>query len=218
MSLVMMNYRPSPMRRFLKWMIPSRLLLHRGRRDEKRVALTFDDGPIPNQTEAILDLLKKENVKATFFVVGKAAEAHPELIQRIVLEGHQIGNHSYSHLRFGGSGYRAIGEEVGKTQRIIQTITGKSPEVLRSPFGQTTLSILWYSLIHRFLLISWSLDTGDSVANSVDKVLERIQSRPIRPGEIILCHDDSQFILEILPKIIAAVRGEGLAFRTINEL
>lgn len=214
----MMNDRPLRMKRFLKWMIPSRLLLHKGRRDEKRVALTFDDGPIPQRTEAILEILKKENVKATFFVVGKSAEANPKLIQRIFEEGHQIGNHSYSHLRLDRYGYRTIGEEVEKTQKIIERITGRPPEVLRSPFGQTTLSILWYGFVHRLRLVSWSFDTGDSIEDSVDKVLDRIQFRPIRPGEIILCHDDSQFILEILPKIIAAVRGKGLAFLTIDEL
>ena len=114
----------------------------RARRAGRRVALTFDDGPDPQRTPAVLDLLARQGVRATFFVVGARAEAHPELVRRMVAEGHVVGNHSYTHSwRFPLRSLGRTMEELCRTGEVLHRITGRQPRLFRPPFGVTNPTI-----------------------------------------------------------------------------
>ena len=114
----------------------------RARRAGRRVALTFDDGPDPQRTPAVLDLLARQGVRATFFVVGARAEAHPELVRRMATEGHVVGNHSYTHSwRFPLRSLGRTMEELCRTGEVLHRITGRQPRLFRPPFGVTNPTI-----------------------------------------------------------------------------
>lgn len=104
-------------------------------REEKKIALTFDDGPHPVYTEQLLDGLKKRTVKATFFILGEQAEMYPDIVKRIGEEGHLIGNHTYSHLQYSPSREVEFGQELVKTNEILKDITGQEVMFVRPPYG-----------------------------------------------------------------------------------
>lgn len=166
-------------------------------RPHRIVALTFDDGPTPGYTAKILDILEKENVKATFFVTGKNAEAHPELIRRIVAEGHTLGNHSYSHTRFDRLTPDQTFNEILGTQQIIEQITGHSPKFVRNPQGVETPAA--QEATRRLGLtgtVGWhwgSDDVGndDWTCRGAQATLKFAQDAT-RPGAILLAHDANE--------------------------
>jgi peptidoglycan/xylan/chitin deacetylase (PgdA/CDA1 family) len=185
-----------------------------------RVALTFDDGPSVPYTGEILDVLKREHIHATFFLCGENAVKHPELVRRILAEGHEIGNHTWSHpwlylMRRGD-----IADEIDRTQDALQKITGRRPRLFRPPFGVRWFT-LWPLLRERGLtMVMWSDRgyDGDRNARGITQAtLERLS-----PGAIILLHDgfethapedvDRAATVAALPAIIAGARRAGYEF------
>lgn len=188
----------------------------------KNVAITFDDGPSKKYTEKILDILNKYNVKATFFTVGKNAEENPELLRRIHQEGHEIGNHTYSHPQMRDLSVEEINSEIVKTQEIIYDITGITPVLFRPPGGYLSNNIVESAVSNKCtpVLWSWRQDTLDWKCPAVDSVVSTVITN-IRNGDIILFHDfnsgnsPTPCALEIIiPKLI----DMGYKMVTVSEL
>jgi peptidoglycan-N-acetylglucosamine deacetylase len=192
----------------------------RGRVGDNRVALTFDDGPDPVATPLLLDYLRDQNIRATFFCIGKNVDAHPQIAKRIVDEGHVIGNHTYNHhwwtsLMWGGE----LSEEMGKTQEAIRRATGVIPVYMRPPMGMTNPH--FHRVLHRLGLkmIGWdvrSLDTRKPVAEVIKRVI-----RQAKAGSIVLLHDGSvpaKGLMEIVRGVVAGLRGKGMEFETVDRM
>jgi peptidoglycan/xylan/chitin deacetylase (PgdA/CDA1 family) len=157
---------------------------------EKNVALTFDDGP-HEMTLLVLDVLKKHNAKATFFCIGKNVEKHPEILKKIISEGHIVGNHSYNHSRLFDF-YRKdkLIAEILKTDALIEKISEKKTILFRPPFGVTNPSIRRALEVTKHHVIGWNIRSLDGIIKSEKLVFNRIK-RLISPGGIVLLHDTS---------------------------
>ena len=179
----------------------------------KGVWLTLDDGPDPRDTPAILDLLDAHGAKATFFVIGKKAEQHPELIREIVRRGHQIGNHTWSHPQASFWYYGPIRtyREIARCQKAIQAITGEAPTVFRAPVGHSNLFV--HPVLETFglRLAGWSSRGFDGVSASLPKV-----TRPLRAtaadGGILLAHEATPIAREVVADILSLASEKGWRF------
>ncbi|WP_106767561.1 polysaccharide deacetylase family protein [Paenibacillus faecalis] len=201
---------------------PSTFLLN-GPSDTNEVALTFDDAPDDVFTPKILDVLKQEGVKATFFLVGNRIEAHPDVMKRIVQEGHAVGNHSYSHadlIKLNDAEFR---DQIQKTDNLIRQYTGYTPNMVRPPYGDVNEEQIKWIASQDKKVINWNVDSLDWKGLSAEEVQTNILS-DVRPGSIILQHsgggegEDLTGTVEALPKIINAFRKEGLKPVTVLEL
>lgn len=188
--------------------------------EEKIIAFTFDDGPDPLYTERILDILAEHEAKATFFVLGNQAEQYPDILIRQLEEGHEVGNHTYSHP------YKATSEqlelELKKTDDIIRDITGEYPLYYRPVGGHLDDDIISTAVHNGLRVILWSLhlDTQDWKRPGVDKITKKVLSGA-RPGDIVLFHDgggDRTQTVKALEKLIPKLKKEGYQFVTISEL
>ena len=212
------------------WSIPTLQLfgpaILRGPADGNRIALTFDDGPCSGYTEQILDILRHQHVKATFFVCGQNVERSPEILRRVQAEGHTIGNHSYSH-PFPFFRSRAFfAREIDLTQEAIEKVTGKRPKFFRPPFGARWLGLLPVLKARGLCLVNWS-DTGyDWKLDSEGIVRETLKT--LGPGSIILLHDggrayppqrvDRSPTVKALPAILEGAAKAGFTFVSLEEL
>lgn len=157
---------------------------------EKKIALTFDDGP-HEMTLLVLDVLKKHNAKATFFCIGKNVEKHPEILQQIISEGHFVGNHSYNHSRlFDFYRKEKLIAEILKTDALIEKISGKKAIMFRPPFGVTNPSIRRALEVTKHHVIGWNIRSLDGIIKNEKMVFNRIK-KLISPGGIVLLHDTS---------------------------
>lgn len=192
-----------------------------GSASEKRVALTFDDGPDDIYTRQVLDVLKSYKVKATFFVIGLHAKAHPDLIARMVREGHIIGNHSYSHANFPKLTESNFKKQIEDTQSILRAILGYEPKLLRPPYGAINESEIRWAMNQGFVIINWNVDSLDWRGLSADKVSQNILSSN-RPGSIILQHcgggENLSGTVKALPVIIQKLKSQGYEMVTVPEL
>ncbi len=212
------------------WSIPTLQLfgpaILRGPADRNRIALTFDDGPCPNYTEQILEILRSHHVKATFFVCGQNVERHPEILRRVQAEGHTIGNHSYSH-PFPFFRSRAFfAREIDLAGVAIEKVTGKRPKFFRPPFGARWLGLRPVVERRGLRLVNWS-DTGyDWKLDTPGIVRETL--RTLGPGAIILLHDgrrtypparvDRSATVKALPAIIDGAVKAGFTFVSLEEM
>lgn len=190
----------------------------RARRAGRRVALTFDDGPDPQRTPAVLDLLARQGVRATFFVVGARAEAHPELVRRMATEGHVVGNHSYTHSwRFPLRSLDRTMEELCRTGEVLHRITGRQPRLFRPPFGVTNPTIA--RAVRRLGLdpVGWSIRSLDTMGQSPERVAARILRR-LHPGAVILLHDRCAGSERLVGLLVEGLRSRGLEPVTLPEL
>jgi polysaccharide deacetylase family sporulation protein PdaB len=194
-----------------------------GSKEDKIIALTFDDGPHPEYTVEILDLLKQYNAKATFFVLGKYAETYPEIIRRQIAEGHEVGNHSYSHVNMKKVSSKVIKQEFEKTQDIIYSIANVRPKVFRPPYGNYNDDVIKIVSSDDSAVVLWTFyqDSKDWSNPGVDVVIDTTLSK-VQNGDIILFHDyvykpESHTVgalKVILPKLV----DEGYKFVTMSEL
>jgi peptidoglycan/xylan/chitin deacetylase (PgdA/CDA1 family) len=189
---------------------------------EKVVALTFDDGPWKVGVDFVLPVLRARDVKATFFLMGSALEQESSLGARIVADGHEIGNHSYSHQRMVLKGQSFIAEEIERTDRLIRSIGYTGPIHFRPPYGKKLLGLPWYLSRHDRKTITWDVapESYKEIAASSDRILEYVQDK-VRPGSIILLHPMAMARTEsreAVPKIIDALLAAGYRFVTVSEL
>ena len=185
---------------------------------DKKVAITFDDGPNPEYTPQILALLRQYQIKATFFCIGTHIEKHPELLKKIVAEGHTIGNHSYSHSgRFSFYKAEKIAAELKQTNTLVKKLTNHEMAFFRPPFGVTNPNIKKALAITRHKSIGWSVRSFDTYIKQKEKILKRI-TKNLKGGDIILLHDTTQQTVEILKDFIIFLKQQEFEPVTIDKL
>src|SRR5690606_16430888 len=168
--------------------IKSKPIIYKGSSHSKKVALTFDDGPDIEVTSKILDILKKENVPATFFVTGKMVKAHPKMLTRIYEEGHVIGNHTWSHPQLTKISKEQLDYQIKQTNQLVEKIIGKKILLVRPPYGATNPSVQQYLKQQGYMIINWSVDTNDWQGNSGPKI-QQIVKQQLTNGAIVLQHN-----------------------------
>jgi peptidoglycan/xylan/chitin deacetylase (PgdA/CDA1 family) len=191
--------------------------LIRGNPREKLLALTFDDGPHPVFTDKLLALLKQENVKATFFVVGKMVEKNPDLLKDIVRNGNMVGNHTFSHVTLTKIPLNEIRAEYEACNDIVEDVVGQKMRFCRPPGGDYDRHVVKAATEQGLTTVLWTDDPGD-YANPGTHTIERKTLDRLSNGGIILLHDGIQETLDVLPQIIAYARDHGYRFVTVDEL
>lgn len=184
---------------------------------ERKIALTFDDGP-SEFTPKVLDLLNENGLSATFFCIGQNVKKHPEIARRIISEGHLIANHSYSHSKtFDFFGTDKVTSELQQTDAVIKKVTGKKPIWFRPPYGVTTPSIAKALRRTKHEVIGWNIRSNDGVSSDVKKILYRIEKR-LKPGGIVLMHDTSMSSIAVLEQLLLTLRRQKYTVVSLSEL
>ena len=194
-----------------------------GRADRRAVALTFDDGPDPETTPRVLDVLGAAGVQGAFFLVGQRARRAPGVARRIAAEGHDLGNHTWSHRSLWLCGFRETARQLGQGHAAIADTAGRAPRFFRPPWGMTNLAV--FPLLRRLgtPCVFWSVQPEGRRAAPPAQQLSR-SLRGTRPGAIFDLHDADGVrgagarLLQALPSLIAALRGEGYAVVPLREL
>jgi peptidoglycan/xylan/chitin deacetylase (PgdA/CDA1 family) len=190
-----------------------------GSRDRRVLALTFDDGPDPDRTPALLDALAELRVPATFFVLGEHADKYPELCARIAREGHELGNHTYTHPYLPLRRSRDVATELARTDRAIENATGIVPTLARPPYGGRSPRNVQAFRAAGKRLVLWDVNSYDWKGAPGIEVAERVVER-VRPGSIILMHDggrDHKGTLDAVKLAVPALRERGYAFETVSR-
>jgi peptidoglycan/xylan/chitin deacetylase (PgdA/CDA1 family) len=186
--------------------------------DGPYIAMTFDDGPSPETTPRLLDILKQRNIKATFFMIGQNAERNPTIVQRILAEGHEIGNHSWTHPQLSKLSDDRVTEEINKTQAAIKSASGYTPVLLRPPYGAITARQKdWIEKQFGLSVIMWSVDPFDWKRPGASVIEQRILAGA-RPGAIILSHDIHKQTVDAMPATLDALAEKGFKFVTVSQL
>jgi peptidoglycan/xylan/chitin deacetylase (PgdA/CDA1 family) len=182
------------------------------------IAITFDDGPNPDLTPRLLDMLKERGIKATFFVVGKNVEEYPAIVARMAAEGHEVANHSWSHPTLTKLGFESFRKQIENTNEAIAKATGKRPVLMRPPYGATNVG-LNKRLNEQFGLkvVLWSVDPLDWKYRNSNRVYNWIIQNT-RPGSIILAHDIHGTTVAAMPATLDALLAKGYKFATVSEL
>ncbi len=187
---------------------------------EKRIALTFDDGPHYKYTAEILDILKEYNIKATFFVVGQLAERYPDIILREISEGHEVASHTWSHAHLTLLSDKSLEDEISATEEFLYELAEYRPTLLRPPEGKYGENLLRVAGKLDYEVILWTVDTRDWAHTPTDKIVETVLNNT-ESGSIILCHDfiggespTPDALRQFIPKLIE----NGYEFVTVSDL
>ena len=184
---------------------------------EKIIALTFDDGPSPN-TPAVLDTLKRNNAKATFFLIGDNIAGNEATVKRIKDEGHSIGNHSMHHRgTFPLQSSLSIAQEIADCDKAIENVTGEKPLFFRPPFGVTNPLVANGIKKTQHNVIGWSIRSFDTMSTPVEKTLDRIKKQ-LAPGKIILLHDRMPGAPQLTSMVIEEIKKKGYTIVTAGQL
>ena len=186
-------------------------------REEALFALTFNCAWEENDIPQLLDLLERENIKATFFLVGQWIERYPDSVRQIVDAGHEIGNHSYSHVDFVGAGEEVIRQQMEKTDALIREVTGSDPVLARVPSGSYDSRVIRLLRQEGYEVIQWDVDSIDWKKPPAEEITERILTK-VQNGSIVLFHSGAATTLEALPDVIAGLREKGYCFTTVGDL
>ncbi len=190
----------------------------RGNAADRKLAITFDDGPHGERSEEILRILRKHECKASFFLIGSRAEEYPEILKMMVEDGHLLGNHSYSHSKSFPLYNRArIHRELKKTNGILEAASSGPIRFFRPPFGVSNPRIAGGLKGSGMEVAGWSIRSFDTGNQAAEKVVNRILTK-IEPGSVILLHESSEHILEILIKILPAIREAGYQCITLDQM
>lgn len=186
--------------------------------DGPYVAMTFDDGPHATLTPKLLDLLAEKKIKVTFFVLGENAVRHPEILKRAVAEGHEIGNHSWSHPNLAKLSNDALRSQLQRTADVIAQAIGSHPKIMRPPYGELTpKQRLWVNSEFGYKVILWDVDPLDWKEPGPSVVAQRI-IRETKPGSIMLSHDIHAQTIAAMPETFDALLAKGFKFVTVSEL
>ncbi|MBP3602704.1 MAG: polysaccharide deacetylase family protein [Lachnospiraceae bacterium] len=181
---------------------------------QKKIALTFDDGPHPYYTEQLLDGLKERGAKATFFVTGEHAKLHADVIKRMNEDGHLIGNHTYSHMQLGKTNREEFKEELVQTNEVIKGITGEEVIYVRPPYGSWDKEL--ETELNMFPVL-WTIDPLDWCSDNVDAVTRKVLSKA-GENDIILMHDYYASTVTAALQIVDELQKEGYEFVTVEEI
>lgn len=193
-----------------------RKLMH-GDPASRQIAITFDDGPHPQYTPALLSILDRYHAKATFFLVGEKAEAWPDLVKAEIAAGHSVGNHTYHHVNLTKIPERLVATEILACGNVIKSITGKDPHLFRPPGGDYSAVVAQAANSLDYTIVLWTDDPGD-YASPGARVIEQRTLGSLRPGGIILIHDGVQQTVDILPQLLQSLKDRGFECVTIDEM
>jgi len=186
--------------------------------DGPYIAMTFDDGPHATNTPKLLEMAAKRHIKLTFFVLGECVEQNPTVLQREVAEGHEIGNHSWSHPNLAKLSDEAVRSQLQRTEDIIVKTAGVKPKLMRPPYGELTKrQRIWVNHDFGYKVILWDVDPLDWKRPGPSVVARRIIAGT-RPGSIILSHDIHPPTIEAMPQVFDALLTRGFKFVTVSEL
>jgi peptidoglycan-N-acetylglucosamine deacetylase len=189
----------------------------RGSTRRKWLALTIDDGPHSDTTPQLLAVLKRHNVKATFFVVGMMAEKYPDLIRAEALQGHEIANHTYHHVNLTKVPQPAMATEIKACGKVIQSITGKAPGLFRPPGGDYNRTVAETVGALGYTMVLWTDDPGD-YASPGAKLVETRVLHDLSNGGILLLHDGIQQTVQLLPQLLDLLKRKGYQFVTVDQM
>lgn len=181
------------------------------------IALTFDDGPDPATTSQILNTLEQYDAKATFFMLSRSAQAYPQTAKKVADHGHEIANHSISHIDFNTVYEPRIRQEMTESKQQIENITGKTPKLFRPPYGSKNDTVTNIAIESDQSIAMWSLDTYDWQHKNPSVTLDKIKNNA-KPGSIILMHDIHQQTADALPQVMEYLQSQGFEFVTMSEL
>ncbi len=185
-----------------------------GDEGNKKIALTFDDGPHPYYTEQLLKGLKERNAKVTFFITGKNAESYPEIVKKIYEDEHLIGNHTYNHTQLTSKNRESFKEEIIKTNEVIKAVTGEDVIYVRPPYGS------WNKEFEKELNmfpVLWTIDPLDWCSHDVSCIVKNVCAKA-EENDIILMHDQYKTTVTAALKIVDELTEEGYEFVTVDEL
>lgn len=192
--------------------------LNRVETTQPLVALTFDDGPHPVHTPVLLDILAQHRARATFYVIGALVRRYPDIVRRMVAEGHELGNHTWTHPTLSMLGNQRFLSEIDRTQQVILDTVGHAPLTMRPPYGAiTTRQSRMLSAERNLPTIIWSVDPQDWRRPGSAVVAQRMVSGA-RPGAIILAHDIHAPTVRAVPAALEGLRARGLRSVTLSEL
>ncbi len=192
--------------------------LCRKRTNRRVVALTFDDGVDEVWTPRVLDVLRSHGVQAVFFLIGERARQHPDLVRRMVHEGHLLGNHSYGH-----KGYfpllsrRRMEEELRRTDKVLSEIAGCPVRWFRPPFGVTNPTVAGVVTKFGYRTVGWNIRSLDTMGRSLEWVVRRIERR-LKPGSVILLHDDRPHSDRLLEMVLERIEKEKYTIERLDKL
>ena len=192
--------------------------------DQRVVALTFDDGPSPPYTGQLLDVLAKHNVKATFFLIGNRVEKHPEIARRVIAEGHQVGNHTYSHPLLGFLPPSYVQRQIERTDELLRQVGVTGEIVFRAPMLTRFLPVAWVLAKGDRTHVSCDVWSWDWTTQNPDKITKTVL-RKVKPGSIIVLHDgiagnkdeNRSGTVKATDRIITALKQEGYRFVRMSE-
>lgn len=186
--------------------------------DKDGIYLTFDDGPDPDFTPQLLDVLRQHQAKASFFLIGERAEKYPELVRQIFDEGHTVGQHGYEHLSAWKHSSRTILHDLDVAHRIIQEITGHPLTWIRPPFGRIRPSMLRWTRTHSQKIVLWDVMPAEYLKNMETSVITKTILRLAKPGSIIALHEGAQCAGTLLPSlnsVLPTLASRGLTFKAL---
>ena len=182
--------------------------------DEKLIAITFDDGPRRETTERLLDGLRERGAQATFFVIGRQIQENQDLVERMQAEGHQVGSHTWSHVRLTGISADTLQQEVGRTEEALEDLLGEGSYWLRPPYGAVDEAD---RVLIQTPMIKWSIDPRDWEKRDAAQVTAAVLEAAA-PNQIILLHDIYDTSVDAALAIVDALQAEGYRFVTVAEL
>lgn len=195
-----------------------------GKTKAKLVALTFDDGPDPLYTKEIMAVLKQYQIPATFFVVGEIAKEHPEILRQEVAEGHELANHTYTHIKMldmaQAPDQKEMLQEISATNDFLESITGKKIKFFRPPWGKYTPEQQELIQSLGMEIVLWNICVENSHATTPEKMADRV-IKAAKPNMIILAHDgrlDRSRTVAALPLIIESLQNQNYTFVTLTDL
>ena len=186
--------------------------------DQREIAISFDDGPASNYTTEILQLLKKDNIKATFFCIGNRIAGNEQILKKITEDGHIIGNHSYSHhFWFDIFSSQKMLDDLKRMDQETERVIGIVPKLFRPPYGVTNPNLKKAIIKGKYTPVGWSVRSMDTVIRNEKKLLGKI-NRSLKPGAVFLFHDTSKTTVNILPEFIREVKNKGYHIIPLDKL
>ena len=202
---------------FIMKILPSWLLRYKDASHGNVLYLTFDDGPDPEVTPKVLALLQQYNAQASFFVVGEKAMKFPNIIKSIHNSGHLVANHSYHHVKFSDLKFTTQLQEVELTNQTIKDIIETDCRIFRPPGGIWSIRLLWSLFLKGIVLVNWNRDSLDCRHNSSQEIKQLFKKHPVQSGDIILFHDDSEKVCDILCEMLPYWQAKGFSFSVLSS-
>jgi len=190
----------------------------RGRTTLPYIAMTYDDGPHPKNTPRLLDMLRDRNIKATFYVIGRSVNMYPHIVRRIVSEGHEVGNHTWTHRKLTALSDASVRVEMNRTRNAIVAACGVQPRTMRPPYGALRQSQrAWIYKEYGYPTILWNVDPEDWKRPGLSVVTSRIVNGT-RNGSIVLAHDLHKPTVDAMPATLDGLLRRGFKFVTVSQL